>query len=66
MCIQYIFTLQFFMCFLQVDAALHVNPKLRLNPRSQDVVLYAITRLDVSNNSLTWLPPIVFQLQSLR
>ncbi|KAG8262242.1 hypothetical protein J6590_056305 [Homalodisca vitripennis] len=49
-----------------VDAALHVNPKLRLNPRSQDLVLYAITRLDVSNNSLTWVPSVVFQLQSLR
>uniref|UniRef100_A0A1B6DQ53 non-specific serine/threonine protein kinase n=1 Tax=Clastoptera arizonana TaxID=38151 RepID=A0A1B6DQ53_9HEMI len=49
-----------------IDAGLHVNPKLKLNPRSQDVVLYAITRLDVSNNSLTWLPLVVFQLQSLR
>ncbi|XP_075215251.1 leucine-rich repeat kinase [Lycorma delicatula] len=49
-----------------VDAALHVNPKLRLNPRSQEVVLYAITRLDVSNNALTWLPSMLFQLHSLR
>ncbi|RZF34102.1 hypothetical protein LSTR_LSTR009743, partial [Laodelphax striatellus] len=49
-----------------VDAALHVNPKLKLNPRSQDVVLYAITRLDISNNALAWLPPMLFQLHSLR
>ncbi|XP_014247457.1 leucine-rich repeat serine/threonine-protein kinase 1 [Cimex lectularius] len=49
-----------------VSAALHVNPKLKLNPKSQDIVLYAITRLDVSNNSLVWIPPVVFQLQSLK
>ncbi|XP_021920937.1 leucine-rich repeat serine/threonine-protein kinase 1 isoform X3 [Zootermopsis nevadensis] len=49
-----------------VDAALNVNPKLKLNPRNQDIVLYAITRIDLSKNSLTWLPPIIFQLPSLR
>ncbi|KAJ1529280.1 hypothetical protein ONE63_006078 [Megalurothrips usitatus] len=49
-----------------VDAALHVNPKLKLNPRNQDIALYAITRLDLSNNSLEWLPAAVLQLQSLR
>ncbi|KAL1122208.1 hypothetical protein AAG570_003613 [Ranatra chinensis] len=49
-----------------VGAALHVNPKLKLNPKSQDIVLYAITRLDVSNNALTWIPPVIFQLQSLK
>jgi len=55
-------------CFvvLQVDAALNVNPKLKLNPRNQEIVLYAITRIDLSKNSLTWLPPILFQLPSLR
>jgi hypothetical protein len=51
---------------LQIDAALNVNPKLKLNPRNQDIVLYAITRIDLSKNSLTWLPPIIFQLPSLR
>jgi hypothetical protein len=51
---------------LQVDAALSVNPKLKLNPRNQDIVLYSITRIDLSKNSLTWLPPIIFQLPSLR
>lgn len=49
-----------------VDAALHLNPKLKQNPRSFDIVLYSITRLDVSNNSLTSLPLTVFQLHSLR
>ncbi|XP_065214793.1 leucine-rich repeat serine/threonine-protein kinase 1 isoform X2 [Planococcus citri] len=49
-----------------VDAALHINPKLKLNPKSQQIVLYAITRLDVSNNALTSIPPVIFQLQSLR
>lgn len=49
-----------------VDAALQVNPKLKQNPRSFDVVLYSITRLDISNNSLVSIPLAVFQLQSLR
>ncbi|CAB0014704.1 unnamed protein product [Nesidiocoris tenuis] len=49
-----------------VGAALHVNPKLKVNPKSQDIVLYAITRLDISNNSLGWIPPVMFQLQSLK
>lgn len=49
-----------------VDAALHVNPKLKLNPRNQEIALYAITRLDLSNNALEWVPPVVLQLQSLR
>lgn len=49
-----------------VDAALQVNPKLKQNPRSSDVVLFSITRLDISNNSLTSIPLAVFQLQSLR
>lgn len=52
--------------YFQVDAALHINPKLKLNPKSQQIVLYAITRLDVSNNALVSVPPVIFQLQSLR
>ncbi|XP_049820088.1 leucine-rich repeat serine/threonine-protein kinase 1 isoform X2 [Aethina tumida] len=48
------------------DAALHQNPKLKQNPRSYDVALYAITRLDISNNSLTSVPLTVFQLHSLK
>lgn len=49
-----------------VDAALHVNPKLKLNPRHQDIALYAITRLDLSKNALESVPIAVLQLQSLR
>lgn len=49
-----------------IDASLHLNPKLKQNPRSYDIALYAITRLDISNNSLTSLPLAVFQLQSLK
>ncbi|KAF5301002.1 hypothetical protein FQR65_LT08985 [Abscondita terminalis] len=48
------------------DAALHLNQKLKQNPRSYDIALYAITRLDISNNSLTSLPLAVFQLHSLK
>ncbi|XP_015840648.1 leucine-rich repeat serine/threonine-protein kinase 1 isoform X3 [Tribolium castaneum] len=48
------------------DAALHLNQKLKQNPRSYDIALYAITRLDVSNNNLTSIPLAVFQLYSLR
>ncbi|KAI5703280.1 hypothetical protein M8J75_009878 [Diaphorina citri] len=49
-----------------IDAGLHVNPKLRLQPRSQGLVLTAITRLDLSHNCLPWAPPALFQLPSLR
>lgn len=48
------------------DAALHLNPKLKQNPRYHDVALYAITRLDISSNSLTSLPIEIFQLYSLK
>uniref|UniRef100_A0A8D9F0T5 Leucine-rich repeat serine/threonine-protein kinase 1 n=2 Tax=Cacopsylla melanoneura TaxID=428564 RepID=A0A8D9F0T5_9HEMI len=49
-----------------IDAGLHVNPKLRLQPRSQSLVLSAITRLDLSHNTLPWAAPALFQLPSLR
>lgn len=48
------------------DAALNLNPKLKQNPRSYDIALYAITRLDISNNNLTAVPLAVLQLYSLR
>ncbi|CAH0558750.1 unnamed protein product [Brassicogethes aeneus] len=48
------------------DAALNLNPKLKQNPRSYDIALYAITRLDISNNNLTSVPLTVFQLYSLK
>jgi len=37
-----------------------------MNPRGKEIVLFAITRLDISNNSLTQVPAIIFQLQSLK
>lgn len=48
-----------------VDAALHVNKKLS-NARNNEMILYSITRMDVSLNSLTSLPSGIFYLQSLR
>lgn len=48
------------------DAALHLNPNLKQNPRCHDIALYAITRLDLSNNSLMAIPVEIFQLDSLR
>ncbi|CAH1175605.1 unnamed protein product [Phaedon cochleariae] len=48
------------------DAALHLNQKLKQNPRNYDIALYAITRLDISNNCLTSVPLAVFQLYSSR
>lgn len=49
-----------------IDAALQLNPKLKQNPRSYDIVLYSVTRLDISNNSLVSIPLAVFQLRSLK
>lgn len=46
------------------DAVLHVNKKL--SAKNNDLVLYAITRIDISLNSITSVPPIIFYLQSLR
>jgi Leucine-rich repeat (LRR) protein len=48
-----------------VSGALKLNPRLRLCPRTQDLALHAITRLDVSSNALTSLPPLLFTLSSL-
>ena len=49
-----------------VEAALRINPKLKLNPRNSSISLLAITRLDLSNNGLTSLPEVIFQLPSLK
>nr|XP_045599191.1 leucine-rich repeat serine/threonine-protein kinase 1-like isoform X5 [Procambarus clarkii] len=49
-----------------VDASVNLNPKLKLSPRNQVIALYAITRLDISNNALTELPDMIFQLPSLK
>lgn len=48
------------------EAAVALNPKMKLNPRAQHVALHAITRIDLSNNVLVELPSCTFQLQSLR
>lgn len=47
-----------------IDAVLHVNKKL--SAKNNDLVLYAITRVDISHNSITSIPNTVFYLQSLR
>ena len=49
-----------------VSAGLKLNPKLRLAPgRGESMGLQAITRLDLSNNSLDSIPPSIFKLSSL-
>ncbi|KZC04554.1 Leucine-rich repeat serine/threonine-protein kinase 1 [Dufourea novaeangliae] len=47
-----------------IDAVLYVNKKL--NAKNNDLVLYAITRIDISLNSITSVPSTIFYLQSLR
>ncbi|KYN26991.1 Leucine-rich repeat serine/threonine-protein kinase 1, partial [Trachymyrmex cornetzi] len=47
-----------------IDAVLHVNKKL--SSKNNDLVLYAITRIDISLNSITSVPSTMFYLQSLR
>ncbi|KYM96488.1 Leucine-rich repeat serine/threonine-protein kinase 1 [Cyphomyrmex costatus] len=47
-----------------IDAVLHVNKKL--SSKNNDLVLYAITRIDISLNSITSIPSTMFYLQSLR
>ena len=49
-----------------IDAAVRLNPKLRLSPRCQQSALHAITRLDLSNNDLSEVPAAIFQMQSLK
>ena len=36
-----------------IDAAVRLNPKLKLSPKFQFSAVHAVTRLDVSNNHLT-------------
>lgn len=49
-----------------VEAALHCNSKLKGHPKAHQVSLSALTRIDVSHNSLTEIPSEVFTLISLR
>lgn len=49
-----------------ISAALKINPRLRLNPRNQALSLQAITRLDLSSNSLEKVPEVVWTFCSLK
>ncbi|CRK89702.1 CLUMA_CG003464, isoform A [Clunio marinus] len=49
-----------------VEAALYCNAKLKGHPKSHQVSLSAITRIDVSHNSLTEVPNELLTLISLR
>jgi Leucine-rich repeat (LRR) protein len=49
-----------------IEAAVRLNPKLRLSPRCQQSALHAITRLDLSNNDLSEVPASIFQVTILR
>ncbi|XP_063703322.1 leucine-rich repeat serine/threonine-protein kinase 1 isoform X2 [Culicoides brevitarsis] len=48
------------------EAVLYCNPKLKPSPKSSILALGALTRIDISHNSLTTLPPEIFNLCSLR
>ena len=45
-----------------LDAITALNPKLKQNLRSEEIAFFAITRLDLSGNSICTVPIIVFQL----
>jgi hypothetical protein len=47
-----------------ISAVLHVNKKL--SAKNNELVLYAITRIDISQNSITTVPSTIFYLQSLK
>ncbi|GAB6033061.1 hypothetical protein CHUAL_012677 [Chamberlinius hualienensis] len=49
-----------------IEASIAYNTKLKLSVKNQSIALFAITRLDVSNNTLRELPDYVFQLASLK
>lgn len=49
-----------------VEAALHCNAKLKGHPKAHQVSVTAITRIDISHNSLKDLPNEIFALSSLR
>ncbi|XP_062537326.1 leucine-rich repeat serine/threonine-protein kinase 1 isoform X2 [Armigeres subalbatus] len=48
------------------EAVLQCNPKLKGHPRCYQLSLGALTRIDISHNSLAHLPPEIFSLGSLR
>ena len=49
-----------------IDAAVRLNPKLKLSPKYQLGAVHAITRLDLSSNDLSEVPDVIFQMQSLK
>jgi Leucine-rich repeat (LRR) protein len=49
-----------------ISATLRINPRLRLCPKNQNLGLQAITKLDLSTNSLEKLPQTIWSLCSLR
>lgn len=49
-----------------ISAALKINPRLRLNPRNQALAIHAITRLDLSSNSLEKIPQVIWTICSLK
>ena len=49
-----------------IDAAVRLNPKLKLSPKFQFSAVHAITRLDLSNNELIEVPECIWTMQSLR
>ena len=49
-----------------VDAAVRLNPKLKLSPKYQLSAIHAITRLDLSSNDLSDIPDGIMQMQSLK
>lgn len=63
----YNFTTMFF-CRVSwlFDAVQQCNPKLKVSPSLKNVALGAITRIDISHNSLSNLPIEIFFLCSLR
>jgi Leucine-rich repeat (LRR) protein len=49
-----------------IEAALNCNAKLKGHPKAHSISLVALTRIDISHNSLTSLPAEIFGLTSLR
>ena len=49
-----------------IDAAVRLNPKLKLSPKYQLSAIHAITRLDLSSNDLNDIPDVIMQMQSLK
>lgn len=48
-----------------LGAVARCNPKLKTSSTLNQISLGAVTRIDISHNSLTWLPPEIFSMCSL-